>query len=148
MKKFLFYGLTIILSLVFINYADALCVKAPVANLREGPGTKYRKVWQVFKYMPFKKLSRKGKWYKVEDCEGDKFWIYGNLVTSKMDCAVVKVDEANIRSGPGTNFEKKDFGPAIKFDSYKILKRQGAWVKVMDDYGNSGWIFKKLLWVQ
>ena len=38
------------------SFADALCVNVPEANLRSGPGTKYEKTWEVFKYMPFKKL--------------------------------------------------------------------------------------------
>lgn len=147
MKKILFCGLILTLSLIFSNYAFALCVKAPLANLREGPGTKYEKTWHVFKYMPFKKLAQKGNWYKVQDVDGDVHWIYSKLVTGKINCAVVKVDEANVRTGPGTNFEKKAFSPAIKYDSYKVLKRKGSWVNVIDEFGNTGWIFRKLLWI-
>jgi SH3-like domain-containing protein len=97
--------------------------------------------------MPFKKLTKKGKWYKVQDVDGDVHWIWSNLVTSKIDCAVVKINEANVRSGPGTKFKKNALSPAIKYDSFKVIKRKGKWVKVIDEFGNTGWIFRKLLWI-
>jgi SH3-like domain-containing protein len=156
MRKFLFCLFVITLSLVFFNNADALCVKVPndalcvkvpKANLREGPGTKFEKTWHVFKYMPFKKVGSKGSWYKVEDVDGDTHWIYSKLVTNATNCAVVKVDEANVRSGPGTNFPKKDFSPALKYDSFKVLKSDGKWIKLVDEFGNKGWVFRKLVWV-
>jgi SH3-like domain-containing protein len=136
-----------VLSLVFINHADALCVKVPKANLREGPGTGFEKTWHVFQYMPFKKIGQKGSWYKVMDVDGDEHWIYKKLVTDRVNCAVVKVNEANVRKGPGKNFEKKDFSPAIKYDSFKVLKREGKWVKIIDEFGNTGWVFRKLIWI-
>jgi len=132
---------------VFYNDADALCVTVSEANLRSGPGTKYEKTWEVFKYMPFKKLSQKGNWYKVQDVDGDAHWIYRKLVSSKFECAVVKVDKANIRSGPGTQFDKKYFSPSLKYDSYKVLARKGEWVKVLDEFGETGWLFRKLVWI-
>ncbi len=147
MKNIFVYGLMLTLILTFISHASALCVKVPKANLRKGPGTTYKKTWQVFKYMPFKKLEGKGNWYKVEDLDGDVHWIYSNLVTNKIDCAVVKVDEANVRSGAGIKFRKKDFSPAIKYDSFKVINRKGSWVNVIDEFGNKGWIFRKLLWI-
>jgi len=147
MKKTLLCGLVLAFILIFSGYASALCVKVPLANLRSGPDTKHEKTWHVFKYMPFKKLAKKNSWYKVQDVDGDEHWIFSKLVTSKFNCAVVKVDKVNIRSGPGTNFGKEEFSPAIKYDSYKVLKTQGLWVKVVDEFDNIGWISRKLLWI-
>jgi SH3-like domain-containing protein len=126
---------------------NALCVNVPEANLRSGPGTKYKKTWEVFKYMPFKKINRKGNWYRVKDVDDDAHWIYRKLVTDKYDCAVVKVGEANIRSGPGTKYEKKASSPALRYDAFRVLSRKGGWVKVVDEFGDRGWIFRKLLWI-
>lgn len=130
------------------NYSYSLCINVPEANLRGGPGTKYDKTWEVFKYMPFNKLSRKGDWYRVKDVDGDVHWIYRKLVTEKFNCAVVKVDKANVRSGPGTRYGKNALSPALKYDSFKVLKTRSSWVKVSDEFGDSGWISKKLLWIQ
>ena len=143
------------LSVVFIfiviacltQEASALCVNVPEANLRSGPGTKYEKTWMVYKYMPFKRIKRQGSWIKVQDVDGDRHWIYKKLVTSRIRCAVVKTKKANIRSGPGTQYSKSS-EPAVKYDSFKVLKKKSSWVKVVDEFGISGWIFRKLLWIQ
>lgn len=148
MKK-AFQSCLILASLFLMSgHAGALCVKVPEANLREGPGTKYEKTWQVFKYMPLRKVAKKGGWYKVKDVDGDLHWIYGNLVTGRFKCAVVRVDEANIRTGPGTNYAKTATSPALRYYSYKVIKLKGDWVNVKDEYGNAAWIFGKLLWIQ
>ncbi len=133
---------------LFSANAHALCVNAADANLRSGPGTKYEKTWEVFKYMPFNKIKQKGNWYKVKDMDGDSHWIYKNLVTSSYKCGAAKKDKINIRSGPGTNYKKADLSPAMKYDAFKIIKIKGKWAKVEDEFGSTGWIFRKLLWVQ
>lgn len=128
--------------------ASALCVKVPEANLRQGPGTQYEKSWEVFRYMPFKKIGQQGNWYRVRDVDGDTHWVYSNLLSSKMHCAVVKVDKANVRNGPGTNYPQAQFSPVEKYYSFKVTGTKGNWVKVQDDVFNEGWVFKSLLWVQ
>ena len=140
--------LIMLLGLMSIASASALCVITEDANLRSGPGTKYEKTWQVFKYMPLKKLGKKGKWYRVRDVDGDEHWVYEKLVTEKFRCAVVKVDKANIRRGPGIKYRKTDFSPVIKYDSFRIIKKKGLWYKVKDEFGQVGWIHKKLIWIQ
>ena len=134
--------------IILSNYSHALCVNVAEANLRNGPGTKYEKTWEVFKYMPFSKQTKKGNWYKVKDVDGDTHWIYRKLVTNKIQCAVVKVDKANIRSGPGKGYSQNALSPALKYDSFRVLTRKSSWVKVKDEFGDTGWIFRKLLWIQ
>ena len=148
MKKVLVVTFVLIGFFISINYADALCVNVSEANLRSGPGTKNDKTWEVFKYMPFKKLSKKKSWYKVKDVDGDIHWIYNKLVTNKFKCAVVKVGEANVRTGPGTGYGKNALSPALKYDSFKVIKVKSSWIKVADEFGDTGWIFRKLLWIQ
>lgn len=135
-------------ALLIPGTASALCVGVPEANLRQGPGTDHEKSWEVFKYMPLKALEQQGKWTKVEDVDGDIHWIYSRLATSGMRCAVVKVDKANVRTGPGTHFAKSPLSPVDKYYSFKILDTKGAWVKVQDEVFNDGWVAKSLLWTQ
>lgn len=139
--------LPVFLILSMSGSTQAVCVKTSEANLRSGPGTKYEKTWEVFKYMPFQKLKRRGNWYKVRDFEGDEHWIYRKLLTDKYNCAVVKVDKANIRTGPGTQYSEAVMVPGAMYDSFKVLKVKGDWANVMDEYGDSGWIYRKLLWI-
>ena len=147
MKKSLILLLVLFSLIFFADLSYALCVKVPDANLRSGPGTKYKKTWEVFKYMPFKQLSKKGNWYRVQDVDGDIHWIYTKLITNKFKCAVVKVEKANIRNGPGTNHSKIALSPSLKYDSYKVLKITSSWVRVLDEFGDKGWISRKLLWI-
>lgn len=150
MKKVLFALSAAVFFFMFMlnQESPALCVSAPEANLRSGPGTKYDKLWEVFKYMPLKRIDRKGIWFKVADVDGDRYWVYAPLVTSKYECAVVKEEKANVRSGPGTSYPQISISPAMKYYSFKILEIKGLWVNVMDEYGAKGWIYKPLLWIQ
>jgi SH3-like domain-containing protein len=128
---------------------SALCVKVSTANLRSGPGTNYEKMWQVYKYMPLRKVgtSVAGDWFAVEDVDGDVTWIYQSLVTSKYKCATVKSRIVNVRTGPGTKYRKKFPEPAQQYESFKVLQIKRPWVKVQDTWGNVGWIHKSYLWI-
>ena len=134
------------------HYSDtgALCVNVSKANLRSGPSTKYEKVWEVYKYMPFMKVgvSLSGDWYAVQDVDGDVSWIYKKLVTDKYQCAVVKSTEVNVRKGPGTNYGKTSSGPAKQYYSFRVLEKQGQWVKVKDEWGAIGWVHTDFLWIK
>ena len=128
--------------------AAAFCIKVPEANLRQGPGTQFEKSWEVYKYMPLKRIGSKGDWYKVEDVDGDTHWVYRKLVSETMRCAVVKSKEANVRTGPGTNFAKSPLSPVEQYYSFRVTGSKGSWVKVEDEVFNEGWIYKPLLWIQ
>jgi len=148
MKRTFLSLLTTVLFLGVSAEAPALCVSAPEANLRSGPGTTHEKLWEVFQYMPLREIERKGPWYRVKDLDGDVYWVYAPLVTNKYKCAVVRDDKANVRSGPGTHHKETPSSPAMKYYSFKVLKIDGLWVNVMDEYGDTGWIYKPLLWIQ
>ena len=51
-----------------------------VCNIRSGPGTKYKIVFEAEKGVAFKVLKRKGSWIQVQHADGDKGWIYKSLV--------------------------------------------------------------------
>lgn len=148
MNKTLSALLTILIFITIPLVTQAACINSSEANLRKGPGTEHEKTWEVFKYMPFKIMSKKGNWYKVKDVDGDVHWIYNKLITKKYKCAVVKIDKANVRTGPGTGYGQNSFSPAQKYDSFKIVKTKPSWVKVVDEFGDTGWMFKSLLWIQ
>ncbi len=149
MKKIL-VAFGIILSIFIASYADALCVSTNKANLRDGPGTNYEVVWEVYKYMPFLKVgvSLSGNWYAVRDVDGDVNWIHKGLMTNRYHCAVVKTEEVNVRTGPGTKYSKSYSSPAKKYYSFKVLKRKGMWIRVKDEWGDIGWIHRNYLWIQ
>ncbi len=142
--------LTLLISTLIIthSYAEALCVKKADINLRKGPGTQYKQVGEAYKYTPLKKIKKQGNWFRVKDFENKVSWIHTNLVTDKFECAVVKDEEANIRTGPGTKYREIDHSPSIRSETFKVLQRKGSWIKVEDEFGGTGWIYRKLLWIQ
>jgi len=122
--------------------ADYVSVTKDGVNLRSGPGTNYQAIYQLPAHYPLKVLSTKGDWKKIEDYEGDKGWIYGPLV-SATPYVIVKVQECNVRSGPGTSNAK--VGTVAKDVILKKESSQGEWIKVSHPEIN-GWIHRNLVW--
>ena len=151
MKKFVVLVIGVFFSLLQPGIsAEALCVKAAQANVRSGPGTQYERVWEIYKYMPFEKVgvSLSGNWYAVKDVDGDVSWMHKKLLTSAFRCAVVRKAAAHIRTGPGKHYAQTAWSPAPQYYSFKVMKRKGAWVKVKDEWGQTGWIYRSLLWLK
>ena len=123
--------------------AQELCVRVSRANLRAGPGTDNKKTWEVYQFMPFTQIDKKGDWYKVRDVDGDEHWIFKNLVDSKLQCVTIKAERANVRKGPGTNYEM--WFTVEKYTSFKKIGAEGKWVKVEYE-GEVMWIFNTLTW--
>lgn len=126
----------------------ALCVKSEKANLRSGPGTKYDKTWEVYKYMPFDKVKRQGSWLKVRDVDGMDHWIFSKLVTTSYLCAVVKASKANLRTGPGVTYKKSPQWPtAPRYAAFRFLRSKGKWAQIQDSDGIKYWVSRSLIWV-
>ena len=135
--------------IVFVPFTSfAFCVNIHLANLRSGPGKKYKEVWQVYKYMPLQKISSSGNWYQVKDIDGYTEYVYKPLVTSRYSCAAVKSKRADLRSGPGLAYPEKYHGHAEKYDSFRVLEIKGSWVEVRSDFNQTGWINRDLLWIR
>lgn len=100
--------------------------------------------------MPLEKIrvSSSGIWYAVRDVDGYTEWVYKSLVTSRYRCAVVKSKTANIRTGPGTAYPRKYTEQATRYDTFKVIGRKGAWIRTQDEYGDTGWIYRNLLWIK
>ena len=138
--------LSLVLVFSFPSYSMSLCVNVEQANLREEPSASARLAWTVGKYMPLMMVKQKGPWYQVKDFEGKKMWIFGKLVSTRIDCSVVRVDKTILREGPGTQFGKTPLGTAHKYMPFKKLDRDGAWLKLQDDFGYRHWVYEKNLW--
>ena len=148
-KKYLILlFLTLLPALLFPQpNAEALCVSNKIANLRQGPGTHYEKLWQVFKYMPFKEMKKKGSWYRVKDLDGDIYWVHRKLITKKYQCAVIRNNKTNLRKGPGTKYDRLSWSPVDKYFSMRVLQIKGKWVRVEDGVGDKGWVSRSLIWI-
>lgn len=124
--------------------AERMAVVKSIANIRSGPGTKKDNLlWQVEKYHPFLILQKEKKWYYVKDFEGDTAWIHNSLL-GKTNTVITKKTNCNVRSKP----DKKS---AVLFEAergvpFKVLKRKGNWIKIEHADGETGWIYKTLVW--
>jgi SH3-like domain-containing protein len=145
MNKSFCITLTIILVLAGAGLARAerMSVKVNIANIRAGPSTSAMVIWQVEKYHPLKVIRKQGGWDLFVDFEGDHGWIENSLL-NHTKCVIVKKDNCNVRSGPGTRY-------AIRFTvdkgvPFKVLGKKGDWIHIVHADGDEGWIFRTLVW--
>ena len=122
---------------------EYVSVKKDGVNLRAAANTSAEILWSVFEGFPLQVLQRQGEWTQVKDFEGDKGWIYSPLLGEKQ-AVIVKVKFANMRSGPGKNYElvaKIEYGVVLA-----VIKREEDWVQLRYEDGTEGWVFSSLLW--
>lgn len=122
---------------------EMVSVNRPVINMRAGPGTNHEATWRLNRGYPLIVTSRKGGWLQVRDFEDDTGWVLGSL-TAKKPHFVVKGQDVNMRSGPGTRY--RVVGKAQYGEVMQTLERRSGWAKVRSTDGLTGWISRKLLW--
>ncbi|WDN87359.1 hypothetical protein BuS5_00327 [Desulfosarcina sp. BuS5] len=124
-------------------FAERLAVTDSIANIRSGPGTNNVIIWKVEKDHPLEIIEKKGNWYHFRDFEKDEGWIHKSLV-GKVKTVITKKDNCNIRTGPGTKY--KIIFTVEKGIPFRLLKRQGEWIKIRHADGDQGWIYNGLVW--
>ncbi|WP_267928616.1 SH3 domain-containing protein [Desulfolithobacter dissulfuricans] len=112
-------------------------------NMRSGPGTQCKVLWELDKGYPLQVLRTKGNWYKVRDFEGDTGWVYRPL-TSRKSYVVVKKNIINIRSGPG--LRNPIIAKAHRGVVLRTIASVKGWVKVRHGRGVTGWVARRLVW--
>jgi SH3-like domain-containing protein len=121
---------------------DFVSVLKDGVNIRSGPSTEDDVLWEVFKDYPVEILQRKGDWVQVRDFENDKGWIYASLL-SKETTMIVKVETANMRSGPTK--DDKIIATVKKGVVFTPIEQKGNWIKVRYKKDLIGWMYKTLL---
>jgi SH3-like domain-containing protein len=137
--------LTAVLAVMLSGVAGAaefVSVVKDGVNLRSGPTTTHEILFQLPAGYPLKVLERDKKWIKVSDYENDKGWIYAGLV-SEASYVIVNTNEGNVRSGPGTSYDK--IGKVVRDVILKKVETEGDWFKVSHPE-LTGWIYRNLVW--
>lgn len=112
-------------------------------NLRAGPGTDHKRLFQVSRDYPVKVLERRGGWAKVVDFEGDQGWVHADLLADRRT-VLVTADLVNVREGPATDHEVAFRAQRNVLLAY--LGQQGGWVHVRHADGAEGWVHGRLVW--
>jgi SH3-like domain-containing protein len=128
---------------VAVAAGSAVRVRVETANVREGPGTQYQRLWTVGRDFPLDVIARRGRWLKTRDFLDSEGWIFAPL-TDATPAAIVQVDEARVRSGPGLSHEVRFV--ATWGESFPVLSHRGEWVKIDDPDNGRGWIHESLVW--
>lgn len=123
--------------------AERVSVNTDIANVRAEPDTDAAVIWQVERYHPLNVVSKQENWYLFEDFEGDRGWIHNTLLTD-VETVIVKKDNCNVRSGPGTDNDIRF--TVDKGVPFKVLKKDGKWINIVHADGDDGWIHQSLVW--
>jgi SH3-like domain-containing protein len=141
-----------LLGLILTGCGPALAEMVSIAgndvNMRSGPGTGYRVMWQLGEGFPLMVLKRSGSWLRVKDFEGTIGWVHKGVV-NKTPHMIVKVHKnsdkrIHIRNGPGTNH--RIIGKAYYGVVFATLEQKNGWVRVKHQQGITGWVKRTLLW--
>jgi SH3-like domain-containing protein len=139
-------GISLIVTVFFIAEIAAagefVSVLKDGVNIRSGPSTKNDVLWEVFKDYPVEILQHQGDWVEVRDFENDKGWIYASLL-SKEKTMIVKVETANMRSGPTK--DDKIIATVKKGVVFTPIEQKGNWIKVRYKKDITGWMYNTLL---
>ena len=128
---------------VAVAAGNAVRVRVGTANVREGPGTQYERLWTVGRDFPLEVIARRGRWLKTRDFLDSEGWIYAPL-TDARPSAIVRADEARVRSGPGLSHQVRFL--AMWGESFRVLSQQNEWVNIDDPDNGRGWIHESLVW--
>ncbi|MDF1614616.1 SH3 domain-containing protein [Desulfurivibrio dismutans] len=124
-------------------WAEYVSVQRDKINIRSGPGTDHEILWEVFRDFPLKIVARQGDWAQIVDFEDDRGWIYTPLLDNEKR-VIVRVDTANLRVGPGTNYEVK---ATVRYGVvFEPIERRQDWIKLQHSDGTTGWMSTNLVW--
>ena len=122
---------------------EMVSIRGSTVNMRAGPGTDSEVLWELQRGYPLQVVKRQGDWLEVRDFEDDRGWVARSLV-GRIPHMIVKVDRANIRSGPGARY--RVIGHVEYGELLRTLERRADWVRVRRSAGEIGWIARSLLW--
>ena len=122
-------------------------------NVRSGPSTGYAKIGTAAKGTKYEILgyttsSAGNRWYKIR-YGNQTAYVFGKYLSVSEGSVTPSVPEGygkiyncnswvNVRSGPGTNYNK--IGKAPKNSTYQILGSSGDWYKIQYTEKQIGWV--------
>jgi Uncharacterized protein conserved in bacteria len=128
--------------------AEMVAIVGDDINMRSGPGTGHSILWKLDSGFPLEVIGTKDDWFNVRDFEGSSGWV-SKKMTQKAAFVIVKANKGtsgqiNVRKEPALTADVvAHAGYGVVF---KMLQKQGEWVKVEHSQGVTGWVDGRLLW--
>jgi uncharacterized protein YgiM (DUF1202 family) len=113
-------------------------------NVRSGPSLRQSILFKAPLGYPIEVEKKKGDWVCFRDWVNNRGWVHKDLI-SDVQTAVIKVNKANVRSGPGA--KNSVVAEVSEGEIYRILERKQNWVKIGYYQGSDpvGWIRRDLV---
>ena len=112
-------------------------------NVRHGPGEQYPIQWVfVRRGVPVEIVAEHDNWRRITDQEGDKGWVYGNLLSSRRT-VLVTGDVRTLRRTP-----RDDARPILRAEPGvlgELFGCQNEWCRV-EIAGRRGWLKRDEVW--
>lgn len=135
----LLVGILITIFLVLPASADTGVINSSVVNIRSGPATTYEIAGSAYQGTEVSILESSNGWHKITlgPVTG---WVSASLIDVKKQDIKLSVNSelANLRSGPGTSYDKT--GQLVKGDTLILLDVQGEWYQVKTSDGKTAYI--------
>ncbi len=127
-----------------------IIVDTAVLNVRSGPGTNYDILTQVYEGQKYKVLDSSGVWRKIKK-GSTTGWVHSNFTKPEnmesktvevQEHVIVKANQLNVRSGPGTSYSA--ISSIKKGKIYPVLSKSGNWTKLRTKQ-TEGWVYSPLV---
>ena len=144
---FIFLLVPVSVSAVDMNsQAGIVSVSSGWLNVRSSPASSATKISSLKKGSYVTLISKSGNWWKVEFAKGKYGYCHGDyirIVSSDTAKVAVSSGSLNIRSGPGTNYQKT--GSLYKGESVVVLSSSGEWTNILFNGSATGYVSSKYL---
>lgn len=153
-SRFLFLGGSILLLMLVLWGAELNVVHAmnlpadgtincPLARVRSGPGTDYSIVATLNGGTQISILNQQNDWYQIKTAQ-IKGWVASSLIDTKPEIKLEVMEKlANLRSGPGINYDK--VGEVFQGDILLLLDTDGDWYRISSSNGTEAYIKSSLV---
>jgi uncharacterized protein YgiM (DUF1202 family) len=130
--------------IMLIAGASAESIGRNDVNIRSGPSLDSPVLFRAPLGYPIQILKQQGNWVYFRDWQDETGWVDKPMV-SDIDTAVIRVNRANVRSGPG--LDHPVVGEAEMGEIYKVLGKTGDWVHLALYLSNDrvGWVRSDLV---
>lgn len=126
--------------------AGAVTISGWRLNVRQQPNTGSPIVGHLYKGSYISLIAREGSWWQVEYADGQSGWCHADYITP-VQGTPVRVNTAwgnlNVRSGPGTGYQRTDALPKGK--TVLLLTSSNGWSRILYHGTKTGYVSSQYL---